>query len=342
MVVVIVLEYETLSKDSKERLDVEGCEQHRREVCRRKLRFERRPHTPDELLEYLKSNLLHADQYAFEIYDPTLSEYITIQEQSNTNEPVKIDLASSSWGKIWRIRATLSNEKTLALPGRVFANDLSNGYSIRGKGFLHIKEKHNQENATAFTVWDGGLLLADYLQACPTVVRGKNVLELGAGVGLVGLTAAALGAEQVTLTDLAEAVPMLLENVTINRSLWESAGCMRVLCSPLNWFHPDPLPSPAAVVNRGWEVILLADCVWILDLVMPLLQTLRELVGQARTCGHLEQFELLISYQRRGHHAHEAFWDGIATIFDVEELCAADHSVVLPNPKLLLRRCKPK
>ena len=58
-------------------------------------------------------------------------------------------------------------------------------------------------------VWPGGKVLGEWLAARPELVRGKAVLELGAGAGLPGLVAAAAGAASTTLTDLPEALPLL-------------------------------------------------------------------------------------------------------------------------------------
>ena len=50
-------------------------------------------------------------------------------------------------------------------------------------------------------MWPSAEALAAYLVENPEAVRGKDVLELGAGLGVPGLVAAALGAERVVLSD---------------------------------------------------------------------------------------------------------------------------------------------
>merc|ERR1719379_1236076 len=62
-------------------------------------------------------------------------------------------------------------------------------------------------------VW--GDLLCWYLARNPELCRGRRVIELGAGCGLVGLLAAQQGAASVLLTDGDEAeLPLLRENAT--------------------------------------------------------------------------------------------------------------------------------
>ena len=65
------------------------------------------------------------------------------------------------------------------------------------------------------SLWDGGVALATHLAALAGL-RGKSLLELGAGVGLPGIVAAATGASQVYITDRVHVVPLTAANVEAN------------------------------------------------------------------------------------------------------------------------------
>ena len=54
-----------------------------------------------------------------------------------------------------------------------------------------------EADSTHRRLWPTALVLARYLCAHPDLVRGKRIVELGAGAGAVGLVCAALGAESV-------------------------------------------------------------------------------------------------------------------------------------------------
>lgn len=118
-------------------------------------------------------------------------------------------------------------------------------------------------------VWPGALALAEALVGGgalgPAVVRGKTVLELGAGFGLPGLAAAALGAARVVLSDLAESLPRLRRAVAAAR---RDHGLVTLEARVLEWgvFAPG---------DEQFDVVLCADCVYREALAGPLIATLR-------------------------------------------------------------------
>jgi predicted nicotinamide N-methyase len=114
-------------------------------------------------------------------------------------------------------------------------------------------------------VWPAGLVLAELVagELAPRL-RGKRVLELGCGLGAVGLSAAKVGA-QVTLADReAEA----LEQV---RSI-AAENALTVETLLLEWSRV-----PEAQVER-YEVILAADVVYDPSQLSPLLGAIAELL----------------------------------------------------------------
>jgi len=66
-------------------------------------------------------------------------------------------------------------------------------------------------------VWEGALVLAQHVSRLPRAkLADARVVELGAGLGLVGLLAGKRGA-RVTLTDIAALLPSLQLNLDANQ-----------------------------------------------------------------------------------------------------------------------------
>ncbi|XP_068458026.1 histone-arginine methyltransferase METTL23 [Clinocottus analis] len=100
-------------------------------------------------------------------------------------------------------------------------------------------------------VWPCAVVLAQYLWAQRGALRGKTVLELGAGVALPGVVAARCGA-RVTLTDGAQ-TPRCLENC---RRSCEANGLRGVKVLPLSWggVSPELLALPELQLILGSDV----------------------------------------------------------------------------------------
>ncbi|KAG7246474.1 hypothetical protein CRUP_017229, partial [Coryphaenoides rupestris] len=83
-----------------------------------------------------------------------------------------------------------------------------------------LKLKQCYKGDVGCVVWDAAIVLAKYFEAECFQNRWANarVLELGAGTGVVGLMAAALGAH-VTVTDLEDLQTLLRVNIQENKML---------------------------------------------------------------------------------------------------------------------------
>jgi predicted nicotinamide N-methyase len=81
-------------------------------------------------------------------------------------------------------------------------------------------------NDVALRLWEAGALLAEYFLQNPELVKGRRVIELGAGVGLTGLVIAGhCGAEDVFLTDYTEACRVnMAHNIAVNEKWLNNSG----------------------------------------------------------------------------------------------------------------------
>ncbi|XP_017269081.1 protein-lysine methyltransferase METTL21D [Kryptolebias marmoratus] len=130
-------------------------------------------------------------------------------------------------------------------------------------------------------VWDAAIVLAKYLETKQfhepssgvSVWSGRTVVELGAGTGVVGLMAATLGA-QVTVTDLEDLQTLLRVNIQENQALIKSGS---ITAKVLKWGDDvaEFLPPP--------DYILMADCIYYEQSIVPLVESLKLLSGP-ETC----------------------------------------------------------
>lgn len=136
---------------------------------------------------------------------------------------------------------------------------------------VHISEPDglSAENLSLST-WGASFVLANNLHkvSLPHVPSSHppNVLELGAGTALVGLSAAAIWRANVTLTDLPAIVPGLVTNASLNRTLLREKNASAAAGS-LDWTEPDKIRfSDSKEVQAGlaskYQVILAADTIY--------------------------------------------------------------------------------
>lgn len=164
----------------------------------------------------------------------------------------------------------------------------------------------------AGTTWFAGVALAQYLAVHSDMVKNKSVLELGSGVGLVGIMAAKLGARKVFLTDfgadfgydgdadsatapppaerqagdMSRLLPLsALENIRFNANMNGARPVARV--EHLDWNdyavggRGTDDASAVSPPPGGFDLVVGSDLVYDEDAAAPLIATLKHFLGRS-------------------------------------------------------------
>ena len=163
-------------------------------------------------------------------------------------------------------RATRCEEGAARVSSSAASSSSSSSAAGPAQLSIRLAECEYSEGGTGWRVWPCALLLSCWLVAnearLQLLERRASALELGCGLGLPGLAAAALGARDVALTDC---LPVLLS--TIRRSVAANReGGVGVLpaasasgASPAPGSAPPPLPCPP---GRSFSNVRVASLDW--------------------------------------------------------------------------------
>ena len=158
-------------------------------------------------------------------------------------------------------------------------------------------DTHMQQHLHGVRTWLGACVLAEYVRSsCAERLRGRCVLELGAGTGAVGLTAALVGGPdtRVVLTDrYAELVSALRASIERN-----GLGA-RCRAAAYEWGAPlaPLLGGDGTHAPRRFDVVLVSECTYTRESTHALCGALALLFT-----GHVEPL-VLLGYEERASTA---------------------------------------
>ncbi|KAK9126634.1 hypothetical protein Scep_015480 [Stephania cephalantha] len=185
------------------------------------------------------------------------------------------------------------------------------------------------------TVWDASMVFAKFLEKncrkgrfCPSKLKGKRVIELGAGCGVAGFGMALLGCDVVS-TDQVEVLPLLMRNVErnmsrITQSNLDSASFGSIQVAELDWGNQEHIKA----VDPPFDFIIGTDVVYAEHLLEPLLQTIFALSGPKTT--------ILLGYEIRSTSVHEQMLEMWKNNFEVKNVQKAKMDIKYQHPSIQL------
>jgi predicted nicotinamide N-methyase len=170
----------------------------------------------------------------------------------------------------------------------------------------HKAELGQTLHSTGLTLWRASELLCDYMIRTSTALEQKNVLELGAGLGLCGILAHHLQAANVVLTDGdTDALKFMRANVAANCSSSStstvgidssSSATTRIIqCRQLVWGDCNRVDDLKHQYtnddNQGFHLVLGSDIIYVEEILDPLFQSVDRLLADSG--------EFWLAYARR-------------------------------------------
>jgi hypothetical protein len=164
--------------------------------------------------------------------------------------------------------------------------------------------------AISGVVWDAGFCLADYMINNPELTAAAQILDVGCGTGVCGLSALLLGASTVTFTDmiqppsLDENISQLPEDIRFRATFVAHDWSTEKICFEL--IRPrasDGILSDAI----SWDVVLCSDLLYDKIAHEPLLRILRQISFK----------KIIFGYKRRTDSSEIEFFCMLCQFCDI-------------------------
>ena len=183
-----------------------------------------------------------------------------------------------------------------------------------------FEDDYDVASATGFRVWEASSLFVALLRqrSVQQQFAGRCVLELGSGTGFLAMAAASIGAHVLATDTRTVTVESIRPNIERNCSApsqehvavsgfavegHRGLGAGSVAAAALDWHTDARLQLSAAGVssNFTFDIILAADCIWLLDVALPFANTLCSLMPPG--CPTIA----VLCFQNRAHDKSTAF-----------------------------------
>ncbi|KIW87069.1 uncharacterized protein Z519_12366 [Cladophialophora bantiana CBS 173.52] len=157
---------------------------------------------------------------------------------------------------IWSAASARLSERS----GRNAMPSMTRSFEIIDGLTVNLHEPTLTQDNLGLKTWTSSVLLSRRLQQCRKYIPKEvpQVLELGAGTGLVGISAACIWKTHVVLTDLPEILPNLRRNLEQNRDLITVSGGSTE-SRALDW--ADEMDTPQRNEDK-FMVIVVADPIY--------------------------------------------------------------------------------
>ena len=181
--------------------------------------------------------------------------------------------------------------------GRTAMPAITRSFAIADDLTVTLHEPSLTGDDLGLKTWTSSLLMSKHLRGWRQQLPNGDlrVLELGAGTGLVGISAACLWQASVTLTDLPAIVPNLKSNLKLNQEIVQKHGGT-VCANALDWSDATLAPSGS---DTKYHCILAADPIYSSNHPSMLVETISRRLARSKTV------RIMIELPLREHYVEE-------------------------------------